>query len=322
VLQAIANRHYNTISVALGNSVGGVFSPASYSVGDVPVLVMLGDINGDAKLDVGVNKKPMIQQHPLGPRLLVRMLRFHVSSPYIILWRAIEVAVMVELAARQGLDLQSHVDLDIGCGNGVLGHALLRDIGIGFDLSAAGVAWARHHKPAYRALLRASATEIPIRSRSQQVVFSNSVIEHIPHDLAAFDELARVVAPGGYLIFSTVSEQFPALMLGAAPGLQELAALDQSYAHYHYYSAAQLTGLLGERGLRVLGSAYYIDAAQARLCYRLRVWEQRQRRAGLWRRVNQLRRAPLGLALVPWMYELHAPPAAGAGLAIIAQRPA
>ncbi len=76
----------------------------------------------------------MIHQHPLEPRLLMRMLRFHVTSPYIILWRAIEVAVMVELAARQGLDLQSHVDLDVGCGNGVLGHALVRDIGIGFDL--------------------------------------------------------------------------------------------------------------------------------------------------------------------------------------------
>ncbi len=252
----------------------------------------------------------------------MRMLRFHVTSPYIILWRAIEVAVMVELAARQGLDLQSHVDLDVGCGNGVLGHALVRDIGIGFDLTAPGVAWARQHKPAYRTLLHASATEMPIRGRSQLLVFSNSVIEHIPDDLAAFDELARVVAPGGYLIFSTVSEQFAALMLGHAPGPRERAAIDQSYAHYHYYSAEQLTALLVERGLRVLGLAYYIDAAQARWCYRLRVWEQRQRRAGLWRRLNQLRRAPLGLALVPWMYKLYAPPAAGAGLAVIAQRPA
>ena len=141
--------------------------------------------------------------------------------------------------------------------------------------------------------------------------------------VAALDEIARVVAPGGYLLLSTVGEQFPALMLGTPqPDGQERAAIDQSYAHYHYYSTAGLSDELAARGLRVLGSASYIDAAQARWCYRLRVWEQRQGRLGLVRRLNQLRRAPLGLALVPWMFRLHAPPDRGAGLAVIAQRPA
>lgn len=259
---------------------------------------------------------------PAAPRILLRMLRYHVTSPYIIFWRTIEVAVMADMAERQGLDLQSHVDLDVGCGNGVLGHALIRDISLGFDLTAAGVAWARRHKPAYRELLRASATEMPIRSRSQRFVFSNSVIEHIPDDMAAFDELARVLAPGGYLLLSTVSEQFCALMLGHEPSSAERATLDQSYAHHHYYSAEDLRAILAARGLELCEAAYYIDAAQARWCYRLRQWEQRQRRSGLWRRANQLRRAPLGLALVPWMRNRYAPPAAGVGLAIIARRPA
>ena len=120
----------------------------------------------------------------------------------------------------------------------------------------------------------------------------------------ALDEIARVVATGGYLLLSTVGEQFPALMLGTPqPDGQERAAIDQSYAHYHYYSTAGLSDELAARGLRVLGSASYIDAAQVR-------------------RLNQLRRAPLGLALVPWMFRLHAPPDRGAGLAVIAQRPA
>ncbi|HNP69869.1 MAG TPA: class I SAM-dependent methyltransferase [Kouleothrix sp.] len=255
-------------------------------------------------------------------RLLPRMLRYHVTSPYIVFWRTIEVAVMVDLAARQGLDLQAHVDLDVGCGNGVLGHALIRDIGIGFDLGAEGVAWARRHKPAYRALLRASATDMPLRSASQQFVFSNSVIEHIPNDMAAFDELARVVAPGGFLLLSTVSEQFPMLMLGHQPNPAERAAIDQSYAHHHYYSAETLRRILSDRGLELCEYAYYIDAAQARWCYQLRQWEQRHRRGGLWRRANQLRRAPIGLALVAWMRRRYAPYQAGVGLAIIARRPA
>jgi len=262
----------------------------------------------------------MIQQ-PLSARLLLRMLRYHVTSPYVMLWRTIEVAVMADMAARQGLDLTAHVDLDVGCGNGVLGHTLIRDIGVGFDLEPAGVAWARHHKPAYRALLRASATSIPLRAGSQRFVFSNSVIEHIPDGEAALDELARVVKPGGTLLLSTVSEQFPALVLGdPRPDPHTRAALDRSYAHHHYYSAVSLGEALAARGLRLRESAYYIIARQARWCHRLRVWEQRQPRAGLKRRLNQLRRAPIGLALVLGMYPLYAPPACGAGLAIIAQR--
>ena len=70
----------------------------------------------------------------------------------------------------------------------------------------------------------------------------------------------------------------------------------------------------------MLGSAYYIDAAQARWCYRLRVWEQCQRRAGWWRRVKSAAPRATWDGPRPWIYQLHAPPAAGAGLAVIAQR--
>jgi ubiquinone/menaquinone biosynthesis C-methylase UbiE len=205
----------------------------------------------------------------------------------------------------------------------VLGNALIRDIGIGFDLEPAGLAWARHHKPAYRALLCASATAIPLRAGSQPIVFSNSVIEHIPDGEAALDEIARVVAPGGFLLLSTVSEQFPALILGDPhPSAGTRAALDRSYAHQRYYSPAALQQALARRGLRLLEHAYYVNARQARWCHRLRTWEQRQPRAGLWRRIQQLRRAPVGLALVAGMYPLYAPDEAGVGLAIIADRPA
>jgi ubiquinone/menaquinone biosynthesis C-methylase UbiE len=256
---------------------------------------------------------------PLPPRVLLRMLRFHVTSPYVLLWRTIEVAVMNDLAARHGLDLQAHVDLDVGCGNGVLGHALIREIGIGMDVERAGVRWARRHKAAYHSLLCASATAIPLPVGSQGFIFSNSVIEHIADGKAALDEVARVVAPGGYVLLSTVSEQFPALMLSdPQPPAATRDALDRSYAHQRYYSAASLKAELAARGLRLLESAYYIDARQARWCHLLRTWEQRQPREGLARRLHQLRRAPIGLALLPGLRPLYAPDQAGAGLAILA----
>ena len=230
---------------------------------------------------------------------------------------------MVEMAARHGVDLQAYVDLDVGCGNGVLGNALIRNIAIGFDMSATGVVWARDHKPAYRSLVRASATAVPLGSASQRVIFSNSVIEHIPDLDTALDEMARLVAPSGYIVFSTVSEQFPALMLGQEqPSVQDRHDLDRSYEHYHYLSSAKLQDALAMRGLQLLESASYINARQARWCHQLRQWEQRQARAGIMRRLNQVRRAPTGLAMLSKMSPLIVPEGKGAGLAVIARRPA
>lgn len=263
------------------------------------------------------------QSGTIPPRVLARMLRYYVTSPYVLLWRTIEVAVMIELAARHGLDLQTHVDLDMGCGDGVLGNALVRDIAIGFDLIASRAAWARDHKPAYKSLVCASATAVPLRSESQCLLFSNSVIEHIPNLDGTLDEIARLVAPGGYIVLSTVSEQFPALMLGqATPNPQARAEIDRSYGHDHYLSTVKLRDAFEARGLQLLESASYINARQARWCYWLREWERRHSHIGARRRLNQVRRAPMSLAFLPLLSPLHAPDDAGAGLAVIAHRPA
>lgn len=255
-------------------------------------------------------------------RVLLRMARFHVTSPYVVRWRTIEVAVMTHLAARHGVDLQQYVDLDIGCGNGVLGHALIRNVGIGFDVQRDSVAWTRQHKPAYRTVLCASATAMPLADQSQRVIFSNSVIEHIPDDQAVFDEIARVLAPGGLLIMSTVSEQFPQLTLGPQHTPAERAALDRSYAHVHYYSPTSLRAIFAQRGMDLLESVSYLDEQQAHQSHALRSWEQRQRRAGVWRRVNQLRRAPRGIASLATLRPLSVPDGQGVGLAVVARKSA
>lgn len=248
--------------------------------------------------------------------ILAPMLRYHVSSPHVLLWRTIELAVMGELAARYDLRWRERVDLDVGCGNGVLGNALIRQIGVGLDLHRPSVRWAYGHKPAYRAVLEASATHMPIATGSQRLGFSNSVIEHIPDRRALFDELGRVLAPGGFLLLSTVSEQFPQLVLGQHHTAEARRALDASYAHHHYFSTESLGAELASRGITLLASASYIDARQARRGYDLREWERR----GPHGRLGQLRRGPVGLRAMWEMQPLAVPEGQGAGLAIVARR--
>jgi SAM-dependent methyltransferase len=257
----------------------------------------------------------MIPQ-PILP-ILAPMLRYHVTSPHVLLWRTVELAVMSGLAARYDLPWRQRVDLDVGCGNGVLGHALIREVGVGFDLHRPSVRWTRSHKPAYRAVVEASATAMPFAAGSQRLVFSNSVIEHIPGRRALFDEIGRVLAPGGFLLLSTVSERFPQFALGQErPSEAERRALDASYDHFHYFSAASLGAELAARGVELLASASYIDARQARRCYELREWERR----GPQGRLGQLVRLPVGLRALGEMRPLEVPEGQGAGLAIVARR--
>ncbi|NJP05167.1 MAG: class I SAM-dependent methyltransferase [Chloroflexaceae bacterium] len=254
--------------------------------------------------------------------IMRRMLRCYATSPFAFLFRTIEIQAMVALAARHGIDLTDQVAVDVGCGNGALGQAFIRQITLGFDLSRTDVLHVYRHKSAYRHAICASATAIPLSAQSQPVVFSNSVIEHIPDAAATWDELARIVQPGGWLILSTVSEQFPALMLGTpAPSASARAELDRSYAHYHYYSVATVESDLTRRGLTLVDHTTYIDPRQARQSHQLRLWEQQQRTTStLQHRYQQLRRVPVTLQQLRYLSPVETDPGNGAALAIVARR--
>ncbi len=50
--------------------------------------------------------------------------------------------------------------------------------------------------------LRGSLTAIPIASHSADVVVCTEVLEHVPDDVCAVSEMARVLKPGGFLVLS------------------------------------------------------------------------------------------------------------------------
>ena len=88
--------------------------------------------------------------------------------------------------------------LDAGCGSSMIVQSLTNAIAL--DYSFAKTRFLRHFRiPA----VRASAFALPFRDETFDCVVSSQVIEHIPREQVLFDEMWRVLRPGGMLIIGT-----------------------------------------------------------------------------------------------------------------------
>jgi len=93
--------------------------------------------------------------------------------------------------------------VDVGCGACRVAH-LVRTAGggrvVSVDISLATLRSAARHAPG--PLVNADNMELPLRSDCADLVISNGVIMVTPDAHASFDELARIVRPGGILVVS------------------------------------------------------------------------------------------------------------------------
>lgn len=96
--------------------------------------------------------------------------------------------------------------LDVGCGNGTAAVHLarrfsLRVTGIDADPEQIRAAGAAGRDLANVSFLVADARRLPFNSAGFDVVATNKTTHHIADWERAFQEMARAVAPGGYLIY-------------------------------------------------------------------------------------------------------------------------
>ncbi|HLI25851.1 MAG TPA: class I SAM-dependent methyltransferase [Chloroflexota bacterium] len=164
--------------------------------------------------------------------------------------------------------------LDVGCGDGhfaALVHDEPVDAGIDPNLAAAREAVARR---AYRRVVVASGTRLPFADHDFASVMSNCVLEHIPDLDGALREIARVLRPGGVLVCSVPSQQFPRYLLGAAlPRALGLTALGRAYgawfnrlsAHYHTYDLDGWRARLAAAGFEVVRWQGYLGPTAMKL---------------------------------------------------------
>ncbi len=165
----------------------------------------------------------------------------------------------VEARFYQDLPMEAPV-LDLGCGDGdFAAQAFSRPLDAGVDPWHAPLCEAAR-RGAYRLVARADGAHLPFADASFRTVISNSVLEHIPALEPVMAECARVLEPGGYLLFCTPSEHFTDWLLGArvlGDGYRRF--FNRVSRHYHCKSPQEWQALLANYGFAVERWWYYFS---------------------------------------------------------------
>jgi SAM-dependent methyltransferase len=167
--------------------------------------------------------------------------------------------------------------LDLGCGHDFLPpfvdqtrlrEAIANRAIVGID--ADDRALARHHGLTQR--IRGDIQRLPFRSQSFDLATANMVVEHVEHPALLFEEIARVLRPGGRLLIHTpnasgyttrLTRLLPNHLLAPLAGALLGRAEDDIYpTHYRANTEAVLTELLNGPQWRLDRLEYVESSAQ------------------------------------------------------------
>lgn len=175
--------------------------------------------------------------------------------------RAIEHRLLLE---REPL---VHPLMDIGCGDGHFAEATFKTGDVGIDIALPSLIEAKH-RGVYRHLDVASAWNIPYRNGVFATVLANCAVEHMPKLDQVFDEVARVLRPGGQFILSVPTDQLNKNLAVAglfdrvgAPGqaTRYREWFRRMQVHYHMYSPDEWQQRLEAHGFNVTYRRGYLS---------------------------------------------------------------
>lgn len=135
--------------------------------------------------------------------------------------------------------------LDVGCGTGI-NFSVLSKYGETFSSDASEEALKFSKSRGTTGLVRSDLESLPFTGSSIDVVTALDVLEHVDKDLAALDELFRVVKKNGMLVITVPAYGFL------------WSEHDEALHHRRRYAASELRNKLTNAGFEVERITYYI----------------------------------------------------------------
>ncbi len=130
------------------------------------------------------------------------------------------------------------IGLDCSCGTGMTLSAMPERVQLGADLASEALRFAQ--KRGLRRLVRTDLTRLPLRNGCLDLLTCLDTLEHIPDDCAALREVARVLRPGGYALFTVPAH--PALF----------SAHDRALHHIRRYHFEELRARVLVAGFEIV----------------------------------------------------------------------
>lgn len=153
----------------------------------------------------------------------------------------------------------THTFLDFGCGKGAITKrvaALRPNYTIyGTDISSRALSYAKKTLPNATYSLLSDTQKIPHKDNSFSVVLASDVLEHIYDTKTAFNELSRVLAPGGTLIITVPYNGKLKMLIAILVGFEFY--FDPMSPHIRHFSPKTLSKSITDCGLSVERIGYY-----------------------------------------------------------------
>ena len=183
------------------------------------------------------------------------------KAPSTILYRSIEFKFLKKIVMKY---LGKRPVLDLGCGEGIASVSILKlPVDFGLDTDAYFAKQADEGK-IYKKVIFANAKNIPLKDASVNLVFSNSVIEHIADVNKVIREVARILKTDGYFIFTAPSDNFKKYNVFSWLKINWLAKnygekREKKFNHFHCYSIKKWSKILDKEKLVLFKGYYYLN---------------------------------------------------------------
>lgn len=207
---------------------------------------------------------PVPQYRPLHLDMPTFRILLEKQGPSLGLWRAAEIAVLREQQYDRPI-------LDLGCGDGLVTSLVLSRVEVGLDPDKDALARAAQ-MGIYERFVAEPAEVAQLPCESVSTVLSNSVLEHLLHLDAVLEAVARVLRPGGQLIFTAPTAGFSQwLVLPIAP---YAAWRNRQLQHLNLWTIDCWTEHLAKVGLEVQEVRPYLRPELVRVWDALELLQQ------------------------------------------------